>query len=85
MHRRLEQLPKDVMQKHAKRFKNHGTQKLKFKTCFHKLQKQKHVFLKINYPKLKNEVIENYICKKTGYTKRIHLKRNLKFKGQNIN
>ena len=49
------------MQKQAKGFENYGTQQLKLKTCFPKLQKQKHVFLKIDYPKLKNEVIENYI------------------------
>ena len=61
MHRRLEQVPKGVVQKQAKRFKDYRTQKLKLKTCFPKLQKQKYVFLKINYPKLKNEVIENHI------------------------
>ena len=61
MHRGLEQVPKDVAQKQTKGFKNHVSQKLKLKTCFPKLQKQKHVFLKISYPKLNNEVIENYI------------------------
>ena len=51
MHRRLEQVPKGVVQKQALEFKNYGTQILKLKTCFPKLQKQKHV-------------IENYLCKK---------------------
>ena len=30
---------------------------IKIKTCFPKLEKQKHVFLKISFPKLKKEVI----------------------------
>ena len=61
IHRRLEQVPKGVVQKQTKGFKNYGMQKSKLKTCFPKLQKPKHVFLKINYPKRKNQVIENYI------------------------
>ena len=61
MHRGLEQVPKGVVQKQTKGFKNYVSQKLKLKTCFPKLQKQKHVFLKISYPKLNNELIENYV------------------------
>ena len=36
-------------------------EKSKLKTGFPQLQKQRHVFLKINYPKQENEVIGNYI------------------------
>ena len=44
MNRRLKQVPKGVMQKQAKGFKNHGTQKLKLKKMFSLTSKVKICF-----------------------------------------